>query len=146
MSSDTTASAPAAVAASALTASVPRRVYLLAALLLGSGTLHFLAPRLYDTVVPRALPGAARGYTYLSGAAELGVGAALIVPATRRLGGLLAALLFAAIFPANIQFTADSLRNPKASKAVRIGSVLRLPFQIPLITESLKINRAQQPG
>ena len=52
------------------------------------------------------------------------------------------ALLFIAVFPANVQFTADSLGNPKAPPAVKIISVLRLPLQIPLVTTALKIRRA----
>lgn len=124
------------------TAPAHRRAYLLAALLFGSGTLHFAAPKPFDSIVPRALPGRARTYTHLSGIAELGIAAALSIPRTRRLGGLLAALLFIAVFPANVQFTVDSLRNPKASKVVRVISVLRLPLQIPLVTASLQVRRA----
>ncbi|MFI9509489.1 hypothetical protein [Nocardia sp. NPDC052566] len=113
----------------------------LAALLFGSGILHFAMPKPYDSIVPRALPGKARDYTYASGVAELGVAAALAVPRTRRLGGRLAALLFLAVWPANVQFTVDMLKSEKAPKVVKIGSVVRLPLQIPLITQSLKISR-----
>ncbi|MEV0297903.1 hypothetical protein [Nocardia sp. NPDC050710] len=113
----------------------------LAALLFSSGVLHFVMPKTYDSIVPRALPGRARDYTYASGVAELGVAATLAVPRTRGLGGRLAALLFIAVFPANIQFTADMLASKKASRLVKVGSVLRLPLQIPLITQSLKVGR-----
>lgn len=113
----------------------------LAALLFGSGVLHFAMPRPYDSIVPRSLPGRARDYTYASGVAEIGVAVALAVPRTRSLGGRLAALLFLAVFPANVQFTADMLASGKASRLVRIGSVVRLPLQIPLITQSLKVSR-----
>ncbi|WP_280382300.1 DoxX family protein [Nocardia wallacei] len=118
-----------------------RRRYLLTALLFGSGVLHFAAPKPFDSIVPRALPGRARTYTYWSGAAELGVATALAIPRTRRLGGRLAALLFIAVFPANVQFTADSLRNPKASLPVKLVSVLRLPLQAPLVTQALRVSR-----
>ncbi len=73
----------------------------LAALLFGAGTLHFVRPRPFDAIVPRALPGSARTYTYASGVvAELATAAALAVPRTRRLGGTLATALFVAVFPA----------------------------------------------
>ncbi|MFF3573538.1 DoxX family protein [Nocardia jiangxiensis] len=119
----------------------PGRLYLLIALLFGVGTLHFVAPKPFDSIVPGALPGKARTYTYLSGVAEIVVGLALALPRTRRLGGLLAAALFIAVFPANVKFTADSLGNPKAPLPIKIISVLRLPMQIPMVTTALKISR-----
>ncbi|NKY86825.1 DoxX family protein [Nocardia veterana] len=121
--------------------SAQRRVVLMSAALFGMGTLHFLVPKPFDSIVPPALPGRARTYTYASGVAELGVAAALAAPRTRRLGGLLAALLFIAVFPANVQFAADSLRNPKAAAPVKWVSVLRLPLQAPMITQALRIRR-----
>jgi uncharacterized membrane protein len=119
-----------------------RRLYLLTALLFGSGTLHFVRPKPFDSIVPPALPGDARTYTYVSGVAELTIAAALALPRTRRLGGLLAALLFIAVFPANVQMAADSLRNPKAPLPLKLISVLRLPLQAPLVSTALKIRRA----
>jgi len=38
-----------------------------------TGVLHFAKPEHYDAIVPRALPGSARFYTYASGVAELGI-------------------------------------------------------------------------
>lgn len=114
--------------------------YLLAALLLTTGLLHFLTPSGFETIVPRAL-GSRAFWVYLSGAAELGCAAALAVPATRRLGGYATAILFVAVFPANVQMALDAdahshdlLRNP----AVAYG---RLPLQIPLILWALYIAR-----
>ncbi|MBF6350896.1 MULTISPECIES: DoxX family protein [Nocardia] len=113
----------------------------LAAILLGAGVMHFVAPAPFDSIVPKRLPGKARSYTYWSGVAEIGVGTALLVPRTRRLGGRLAALLFIAVFPANIQFAADSVRNPKTPVALAAISLLRLPLQLPLITQALAVGR-----
>jgi uncharacterized membrane protein len=118
-----------------------RPALMLAALLFGSGVLHFVWPKPFDSIVPRALPGRARDYTYASGVAELGVATVLAVPRTRSFGGRLAALLFLVVFPANVQMAADVLANPKAPQAFKIGTVLRLPLQIPLITQSLKVSR-----
>ncbi|MFI6168705.1 hypothetical protein ACIBCN_18135 [Nocardia sp. NPDC051052] len=114
----------------------------LAALLFGSGVLHFVMPKPFDSIVPKALPGEPRNYTYASGVAELGVAAALALPRTRGLGGRLAALLFLAVLPANVQMTVDTLGNKKASQLFKIGTVLRLPLQIPLITQALKVSRS----
>lgn len=118
-----------------------RTALALAALLFGAGVLHFVTPKFFDSIVPKALPGRARDYTYASGVAEIGVAGALALPGTRRFGGRLAALLFIAVFPANVQFTVDALTSEKASTVYKIGSILRLPLQIPLITRALKVAR-----
>ncbi|MCA1845506.1 MAG: hypothetical protein LC792_20390, partial [Actinobacteria bacterium] len=60
----------------------------LAGLLLVTGTTHMLRPSFYDPIVPHILPGAARAWTYGSGLTELGVAAALLVPALRRRAAL----------------------------------------------------------
>jgi uncharacterized membrane protein len=110
----------------------------LAALLATSGTLHFAQPRPFDTIVPRALPGPPRAWTYLSGAAELAVAAAVAHPRTRRLGGLAAAGLFAVVFPANVQMAVDWRHARPARRAVAYG---RLPLQVPLVLWGLKVAR-----
>lgn len=103
--------------------------------------MHFAAPKFFDSTVPTQLPGDARTYTYVSGVAELAIGAALAVPRTRRLGGGLAALLFVAVFPANINMAVDWLTSPKTTTVQKTGALLRLPLQIPLVTEALKARR-----
>jgi uncharacterized membrane protein len=110
----------------------------LAVLLAVSGTTHFLAPHPYDTIVPRALPGTPRFWTYLSGAAELATAAALITPRTRRLGGLAAAGLFAAVLPANVQMALDWRDKPPPMRALAYA---RLPLQVPLIRGGLRVAR-----
>lgn len=107
-----------------------KRALGLAALLGASGVLHFAAPRPYDSIVPRSLPGRPRAWTYASGAAELAVAAALAWPATRRLGGLAAAGLFVGVFPANVKMAVDWRNASPARRAVAFG---RLPLQIPLV-------------
>ncbi|MEU4315639.1 hypothetical protein [Nocardia sp. NPDC024068] len=114
----------------------------LAALLLGAGIMHFVIPKQFDSIVPPRLPGRARSYTYWSGVAEIGVGTALLVPRTRRLGGRLAAVLFVAVFPANVQLVVDSLRNPRTPRLLTAVSILRLPLQLPMITQALTVGRS----
>lgn len=113
----------------------------LAVLLGGAGVLHFVTPRFFDMQVPRALPGSARTYTNVSGVAEVTVAAALAVPATRRLGGALAAVLFVAVFPANIDMARRIVADPQSSSAMKAAVLARLPLQIPLVTEALKVRR-----
>ncbi|KOG71449.1 membrane protein, partial [Kitasatospora aureofaciens] len=71
----------------------------MARMLGGMGALHFLAPKPFDAIVPRALPGSPRTWTYASGAAELAVAAAGALPRPPRAGALAAAGLFPAVFP-----------------------------------------------
>ncbi|GGQ38537.1 DoxX family protein [Couchioplanes azureus] len=108
----------------------------LAGLLTTTGILHFAAPRPFDALVPRSLPGGPRTWTYLSGAAELAVAAAVAHPRTRRLGGLAAAGLFAAVFPANVKMAVDWRHASPARRAVAYG---RLPLQVPLVLWGLRV-------
>ncbi|UFT00370.1 hypothetical protein LPY97_02890 [Nocardia huaxiensis] len=113
----------------------------LGALLLGMGVLHFVLPKFFDALIPPQLPGSARAYTYGSGVGELAVGALLVRPKTQRLGGRLAALLFLAVFPGNLYMAADWVRSERPL-LLKIGALLRLPMQIPLVTEAWKVGQA----
>ena len=113
-----------------------RKAVGLALLLAVAGGSHFAVPRVYDPIVPRVLPGRPRTWTYLSGAAELAVAAAVAHPRTRRAGGLAAAALFAAVFPANLKMARDWRRRPPAYRA---AAVARLPMQAPLIWWALRV-------
>jgi uncharacterized membrane protein len=121
-----------------LTAGRPREALSLAALLATTGVLHFAAPRPFDSIVPRSLPGSPRRWTYLSGVAELAVAAAVAHPRSRRAGGLAAAALFAAVFPANVKMAADWRHASPARRAIAYG---RLPLQVPLIAWALRVAR-----
>jgi uncharacterized membrane protein len=118
----------------------PNPATALAGLLTVAGIAHFVAPTLFDQVVPESLPGRQRDWTYLSGVAELAVGAAVAVPRTRRLGGLLAAGLFIGVFPANIKMAVDWADRPLPQRALAYA---RLPLQLPLVLWALKVRRAQ---
>jgi uncharacterized membrane protein len=110
----------------------------IAAMLLGVGTLHFLAPKPFDDIVPAELPGEARFYTYASGVAEIATGALLVPRRTRRTAALAAVLLFIAVFPANVNMVRLWWDKPWP---MRIAALARLPLQIPMITTALKIRR-----
>jgi uncharacterized membrane protein len=116
----------------------PTLVYRLAALLLGSGVLHFVMPKPYDSIVPAELPGSQRFYTYASGVAELASGALLLSPRTRRIGALSAVAVFVGVFPANVNLLRMWKDKPLL---MRLGALARLPLQIPMITAALKIYR-----
>lgn len=120
-----------------------RSALALASLLAIAGTTHFARPRPYDMIVPGWIPGLPRLWTYASGAAELAVAAAIIHPRTRRTGGLAAAALFAAVFPANVQMAVDWRRRPVAQRTIAYG---RLPLQAPLVWWALKVAAAHRPA
>ena len=121
--------------------------YRMAAMLIGIGTVHFLAPKPFDTIVPAELPGSARFYTYASGVAEVGVGAMLLAPRTRRTGALAAAALYLAVFPANINMVRLWWDKPGAQKwPMRVAALARLPFQFPMIAQALRIRRNAPRG
>jgi len=98
-------------------------------LLFGAGVQHFVRPQAFTGMIPRAL-GHRQQIVLLSGAAEL-IGAGLLsAPATRKLGGTWAAVLFAAVFPANISMALRSSSRPLWFQLLAWG---RLPLQLPLI-------------
>lgn len=108
-------------------------------LLAGAGTSHFAMPKIYDAMIPPQLPGTPRMWTYGAGAAELGVALALAVPPTRRIGGLAAAGLFIGVLPGNVQMAVDAQRGN--CRAVQVGTLLRLPMQLPLILAAWRVYR-----
>ena len=112
--------------------------YRMAAMLIGIGVGHFVAPKPFDTIVPAELPGSPRFYTYASGVAEVGVGAMLLAPRTRRAGALAAVALYLAVYPANINMV--RLWWDKGWPA-RIAAMSRLPFQFPMSRQALKVRR-----
>lgn len=114
----------------------PRSPRRLAALMAGMGALHMVAPKPFDALIPKRLPGAPRTWTYLSGAAELACAAAVAYPRTRRAGALATAGLMAAVFPANVKMAYDWRDKPLPLRAAAYG---RLPFQAPLIAWALHV-------
>lgn len=110
----------------------------LAGVLAGAGMSHFAVPGFYDAIVPRALPGAARPWTLASGVAEIACAGLVALPRTRPVGALLAAGLFIAVFPANIQMAWDSRNRSVAAQTLAYG---RLPLQPPLVWWALRVAR-----
>ena len=107
-------------------------------MLIGIGIGHFATPKPFDTIVPAELPGSTRFYTYASGVAEVGVGAMLLAPRTRRAGATAAAALFLAVFPANLNMVRLWWGKPWP---MRIAALARLPLQVPMVVTALKVRR-----
>ena len=118
-----------------------RDIEVLAGIFAVSGVLHLVKPGPYEAIVPKPLPRK-RELVYVSGVAELALGAMLLHPSTRRLGGLGSAGLLTAVFPANVQMTIDSARDGRKPWWFTLGTVLRLPLQLPLIRIALRAARS----
>ncbi len=114
--------------------------YLLAGLLTVTGTLHFVVPKVFASIVPSQLPARA-AIVYASGAAELACAGGLAVPRTRRVAGWATALLFVSVFPANVQMALDA---GDRSAAYRAATYARLPVQVPLVLWGISVARVSR--
>ena len=106
------------------------------------GIVHFALPGFFDEIVPPWLPPGERFWTLASGVAEVLVGAALLVPRTRRRAGWAAAALFVAVYPGNLYMAWDWRDRAWSEQVV---AWIRLPFQFPLIWLALRIARDPSP-
>jgi uncharacterized membrane protein len=117
-----------------------RDTKVLAGIFAVSGVLHFVAPKAYEAIVPKPLPHK-RELVQVSGVAEIVCAGLILHPRTRPLGGLASAALLASVFPANVQMTIDSALDPRKPWWFTLGTVLRLPLQLPMIRIALKAAR-----
>jgi uncharacterized membrane protein len=92
---------------------------------LAAGALHFVRPRVYESIMPRYLP-AHRELVYASGVAEMAGGAGVLMAPTARPAGwwLIATLL--AVFPANVEMATHPERFEKIPESLLWA---RLPLQ-----------------
>lgn len=111
----------------------------MAGVLAGMGTLHFVAPRPFDGLIPPFLPGTARAWTIGSGVAELAVAGLLAVPRTRVAGARAAELLYLAVWPGNVWMAWRWRHRPPLLRAVGLA---RLPLQVPMIRRARAVARA----
>ena len=115
----------------------------LAGLFLTSGTLHFVRPQPFESIVPKRLPSP-RALVYASGAAEIACAVGLLVPRTRRVAGLASAALLVAVLPANVTMTGQAKRrldrDPQdmARQGYLAATIARLPLQWPMIRAALR--------
>jgi uncharacterized membrane protein len=106
------------------------RTLLPAVLFLTTGTLHFLRPADYTSIVPPQF-GHALLLVQISGIAELAGGLGLLIPATRNVAGIGLIALLIAVWPANWYMALAADRFAAVAPAWVIW--LRLPLQLLLI-------------
>jgi len=108
---------------------LPWHLYLMAAIYILAGLNHFRVPRLYQRMIPPALPSP-KALNIVSGLAEVALGIALCIPLTSAWAAWGIIVLLIAIFPANVYM----LTNERAAMGVpKWVLLLRLPLQIALI-------------
>ena len=100
--------------------------YLVGALFLASGIVHFRNPRVYQQIMPPYLP-AHRELVYVSGFFELLGAAGVLVPKTRPAAGWGLLALLVAVFPANLYMATDAEKFAKIAPAWVLYA--RLPLQ-----------------
>ena len=113
----------------------------LGAFMLLAGITHFANPVFFDDIVPPWLPPSERFWTYISGLAEIAIGAAVLMPKYRKIGALASVALFIAVYPANMFMVWDWRDRSTAEQVV---SWVRLPFQFVFIWAALIV--AKQNG
>lgn len=119
----------------------------LAALMVGAGITHFVAPAAYERTVPRWV-GDARRVVLASGVAEIACGGLLSSRRTGRVGGWLTAALLVVVFPANVQMALDAGTEYQAVPDMPVGrfrliALARLPLQLPLVGWAVRVARSR---
>lgn len=93
-----------------------------------AGVMHFVAPRVYERIVPPYLPRH-REIVYASGVAEIAGGLATMHPATRRAGSAWSIATLIAVFPANLHMALNADRYEKGVPGGEPALWARLPVQ-----------------
>ncbi|HLR24459.1 MAG TPA: DoxX family protein [Fodinibius sp.] len=106
--------------------------YIIAALFAITGTLHFIIPKPFISIVPAVLSHRRR-LVYLSGAAEIAGAIGLLIPSLQIAAAWGLILLLVAVFPANINMTVQSIRKSGWASWYSLLTLLRLPLQFVLI-------------
>jgi len=105
--------------------------FLLAALMITAGVLHFVTPEPFVKIVPVFLPFP-ETLVYVSGVAEILLGAGLLWPKVRSLCAWGLIVLFISVYPANINMAINPIEMGSIPDVWWVHA-LRLPFQFVLI-------------
>ena len=102
---------------------------LMGSLYIVAGAGHFIATRLYESIMPGYF-SAHHELVLISGAAEIAGGLGILIPQTRRPAAWGLILLLIAVMPANIWMA----QHPNLYPNIPLWAIwLRLPLQLPLI-------------
>jgi uncharacterized membrane protein len=110
----------------------------------GAGTMHFVRPDFFESIVPDWFP-AKKLANLGSGAVEIVCGLGLLHPRTRRLSALGLIGLLVGVFPANVDMALNDVELKPGDDGAMVRSVgtaagsgkvvnwVRLPLQLPLV-------------
>lgn len=103
----------------------------LAAFFTFMGTMHFVARRSFEAIVPTAIEEYKREAVAVSGVAEIAGAAMVLHPPTRRLGRWWLLSLLLSVFPANVHMAVnpEQIRGLDLKKVPRWVLWARLPLQ-----------------
>ncbi|MEO5903322.1 MAG: hypothetical protein ABIQ55_04855 [Gemmatimonadaceae bacterium] len=120
-------------------------VFLLSALFIVAGLMHFAVPNRYLGIMPAWIPYQVE-MVYISGVAETLGGIGLLLASVRKAAGIGLILLLIAVFPANVQMLGNAMHD--GSSAMYIALLFfRLPLQPLLIVWVYKAAiRAARPA
>lgn len=109
--------------------------WLMAALYVSAGVMHFVNPWFFVQIMPPYLPWHWE-LVYLSGAIEIALGMLLLVPTTKRLAAWGVIALLIAVFPANVHMAMANVQfdpPPAMGQPSPLANWIRLPIQLVLI-------------
>jgi uncharacterized membrane protein len=105
---------------------------IMAVFYVAAGLNHFANPDAYLPMMPPYLPWH-RAFILISGAAEVGLGLAVLVPSLRQAAAWGLILLLIAIFPANLHIALNNVPLFGNTEGFGVWNWVRLPFQAVLI-------------
>jgi len=103
--------------------------YLLALFFTAAGANHFLSPEVYLAMIPDWLP-APEILNWISGAAEIAGGIAILFQRTRKAAAIGLVLLLVAVFPANLHVAIHGWPGTDLPQWILLA---RLPLQLVFI-------------
>lgn len=107
----------------------PWHLYVMAAMYVAAGLMHFIKPKMYMRIMPRYFPFP-KTLVYLSGAIEIGLGFALCFEETKNLATFGIILMLAAFLPVHFYMLSDQ----KAAMGLpKWALILRIPLQFGLM-------------
>ncbi|VTT85864.1 hypothetical protein DM2_1902 [Halorubrum sp. DM2] len=120
---------------------------LMGATYVAAGIAHFLAPKRFAAAIPPSFPRPV-GLVYLSGIAEVVLGAGVALRRTRRPSAWGIVALLVAVFPANVHLARSDVLNDlvpeRFADIARLAAWVRLPFQAVLIGWALRYARSEE--
>lgn len=111
---------------------------------IGAGIIHFVNPGFYLPMMPPYLPYHLE-LVYLSGLAEIALGALVLLPSVRPLAAWGIIVLLIAIFPANLHIALHNVPLAGAEHGAGVWNWVRLPVQALLIVWAWLYTGPEEP-